>query len=156
MQHSKGNQNERTDRLKPIFEFEIPGKPCGKGRPRFTRNGHTFTPEQTVNYENLVKLTFRGAYPEAEPIAANTPIRAELRLYFPIPQSISKKKREFMSKRQAWYTKKCDIDNATKIIFDALNLLAYRDDAQICELYAVKLYSDTPRVEVKFWEAKVE
>lgn len=137
-----------------IFEFTIPGKPCGKGRPRFTKSGHAFTPEKTVNYETLVKVCFKQAYPGAQPIAADVPIRAELRLYFPIPQSISKKKRELMSKGQAWHTKKCDIDNATKIIFDALNLLAYRDDAQICELHAVKLYSDTPRVEVELWEAK--
>ena len=44
--------------MKIIAELTIPGEPVGKGRPRFTKNGHSFTPEKTVNYENLVKLYF--------------------------------------------------------------------------------------------------
>lgn len=32
-------------------------------------------------------------------------------------------------------TKKPDADNIIKIILDALNCVAYRDDAQICKVY---------------------
>ena len=41
--------------------FTVPGKPQGKGRPRFTRSGHTYTPDRTAAYEERVKLAYRQA-----------------------------------------------------------------------------------------------
>ena len=137
-----------------IFEFTIPGKPCGKGRPRFTKSGHTFTPEKTVNYETLVKLAFRQAYPSAEPIAAKVEVIAKIKAYYPIPVSASKKLQARMRAGQMKPTTKPDTDNIAKICLDALNGIAYHDDAQIVELQVSKLYSDEPRVAV--WLAVVE
>ena len=40
-------------------KFEVMGTPVAKGRPKFARRGNfvsTYTPEKTVNYENLVQL----------------------------------------------------------------------------------------------------
>ena len=40
------------------MQFEVKGKICGKGRPRFVRRGQfvqTYTPDTTANYENLIK-----------------------------------------------------------------------------------------------------
>ena len=34
--------------------FTVPGIPVGKGRPRFMKNGHTYTPQKTREYENKV------------------------------------------------------------------------------------------------------
>ena len=45
-------------------------------------------------------------------------------------------------------TKTPDYDNIGKIISDALNGVAYRDDAQIVEANISKYYSNLPRVEV--------
>ena len=45
-------------------EFFVP-EIRGKGRPRFTRNGHAFTDEKTRNYENLVKLLAMQAMKDA-------------------------------------------------------------------------------------------
>ena len=132
-----------------IFEFTIPGKPCGKGRPRFTKNGHTFTPEKTANYETLVKLAFRQAYPNAEPIAAKVEVIAKITAYYPIPVSTSKKLQAQMRAGLMKPTTKPDTDNIAKICLDALNGIAYHDDAQIVGLQVNKLYSDEPRVEVK-------
>ena len=42
------------------LEFTVDGEPVGKGRPRFTRNGHAYTTEKTADYEQLVKLYFRN------------------------------------------------------------------------------------------------
>ncbi len=40
--------------------FTIDGEAKGKERPKFsTQNGRAFTPEQTKNYENWVKLLYR-------------------------------------------------------------------------------------------------
>ena len=35
-------------------EFTVPGIPVGKGRPRFMKNGHTYTPQKTRDYEDKV------------------------------------------------------------------------------------------------------
>ena len=50
-------------------------------------------------------------------------------------------------------TKKPDTDNIAKAILDALNGVAYYDDAQVVELHVVKKYSDEPRAEVMIIDA---
>lgn len=129
------------------LRFTIPGKPCGKQRPRFG-NGRTYTPEQTVNYENLVKLCFRQAYPDHEPIAAGVAIVAEISAYYPIPKTASKARKAAMLGYEEFPCKKPDCDNVAKIVLDSLNEIAYHDDAQVVELRVFKAYSETPRVEV--------
>ena len=49
-------------------------------------------------------------------------------------------------------TKKPDIDNITKVVLDALNKFAYKDDTQITEITAVKKYASTPKVKIKIEE----
>lgn len=41
-----------------MIAFTIPGPPQGKARARTCRNGHSYTPKNTVLYENLVKTEF--------------------------------------------------------------------------------------------------
>ena len=41
-----------------MMALTIPGPPQGKARERTRRNGHTYTPDNTVLYENLVKTEF--------------------------------------------------------------------------------------------------
>lgn len=130
------------------FEFTIPGKPCGKQRPRFG-GGRTYTPAKTVNYENLVRLCFKQAYPDSLPIPPKTEISAHITAYFPIPQSVSRKRRELMKQTFICPTVKPDTDNIAKIVLDALNGLAYHDDAQIVNLTLCKVYGDVPRVAVE-------
>ncbi len=45
-------------------------------------------------------------------------------------------------------TKKPDIDNATKLILDSLNGVAWKDDNQVCFQCAMKIYSEQPCVRV--------
>ena len=129
------------------IEFTVPGVICAKGRPRFSRQGNfirTFTPEKTVNYENLVRLSYMQAGCEK----LNGPIVAQITAYMPIPKSESKKKKAAMEAGLILPTTKIDIDNMCKSVLDALNKIAYDDDGQIVELHARKLYSDTPRAEI--------
>lgn len=127
----------------------IPGVPVGKGRPKFSTFGgypKAYTPVKTVNYENLVKIAFQQT--GEQPFERETQLRADITAYFPIPKSVSKKKRLEMEVGLLMHTKKPDCDNVAKSILDALNGLAYYDDAQICELGVCKMYSDEPRAEV--------
>jgi len=52
--------------------------------------------------------------------------------------------------------KKPDADNIIKIIADALNGLAYKDDCQIVRLEFEKFYALTPRVEIWIREREEE
>ena len=127
----------------------IPGVPVGKGRPKFSTFGgypKAYTPVKTVNYENLVKIAFQQT--GEQPFERETQLRADITAFFPIPKSVSKKKREEMNSGLLMHTKKPDCDNIAKSILDALNGLAYYDDSQICELSVYKMYSDEPRAEV--------
>ena len=134
-----------------IFDFFIPGKPCGKGRPKFG-NGMIYTPEKTVNYENLVRVCFMQAYPGAEPIKAKVPVVALMTAFYPIPASTSKKQRDRMTAGLVVPVVKPDADNAAKIVLDSLNGIAYHDDAQIVGLHVLKRYAEEPGVKVRIIE----
>ena len=132
-----------------IIEFTVPGEPAGKGRPKFTRSGHTYTPKETVNYETMVKLAYRQKYPGVKPVEKDVPLLATIVAYYKIPASVSNKKRQAMLEGKIRPTKTPDWDNIGKIVCDALNGIAYYDDCQIVDSSVKKFYSDTPRVEVE-------
>jgi Holliday junction resolvase RusA-like endonuclease len=138
-----------------FVQFTVSGEPKGKGRPKFTTiHGHAqaITPKDTVIYENLVKMMY-----STQCGAAKFPDGAQLEMtiiaYFAIPKSASKKKREEMILGKIRPTKKPDMDNIVKIIADALNQIAYKDDSQIVDTLVRKYYSDNPRVEIIIKEA---
>ena len=49
-------------------------------------------------------------------------------------------------------TKKPDIDNIVKIVLDAMNGIAFKDDTQITKLQVEKLYSTSESISVKISE----
>ena len=125
--------------------FTVLGQPVAKGRPRVTKWG-AYTPEKTVNYENLVKWSYIEAHSKENLLERDLSIN--IRFYFQIPKSTSKIKRILMNGGDIRPSKKPDIDNCIKSITDALNAIAYKDDSQIVEVHARKYYSDEPRTEV--------
>lgn len=124
--------------------FEIPGEPVAKARPRVTKWG-THTPEKTVNYETLVKEMYAITYGQT---MLEGELGIDIKLFFQIPKSTSKKKQELMEQGKIRPVKRPDLDNCMKIITDALNGIAYKDDSQIVQATASKYYSSTPRAEV--------
>lgn len=72
-----------------MIKIVIPGEPIGKQRARTTKWG-TYTPEKTINYETLIKVTYKEKYPKQELIY--TPINVTINAYLSIPKSTSKKK----------------------------------------------------------------
>ena len=123
-------------------KFEVMGTPVAKGRPRVTKWG-AYTPEKTVNYENLVQFSYLQEYKNTDPLEGY--LKMEIAFYMPIPKSTSKKNRELMIGWKLLPDKKPDIDNMIKSITDALNELAYQDDKQIIEVHAYKYYAEQPR-----------
>lgn len=133
------------------YEFEIPETITGKARPRMnTLTGKAYTPNSTKNYEYLVRFYFMKKYPKFEMITGR--IRIKIIAYFEITKSTSKKKSKEMLENIISPTKKPDWDNIGKIISDALNKFAFKDDAQITEASIIKKYSTTPKVIVSIEE----
>ena len=132
------------------ISFSIPGNPVAKGRPRFARNGHTYTPDKTRIYEETVRLYATQAMRGKKMLAGAIGLRVTA--YFPIPKSFTKTKKEQAISGSLLHTKKPDADNIQKIISDACNRIVYQDDAQISEAVIRKRYSDFPRVDVTVTE----
>lgn len=130
------------------MEFEILGKPMGKGRPRLGKYC-TYTPTKTANYETLVKYIFSNKFKNFKPMEGI--VKAKIIAEFSVPKSYSKKKKNELLATGS-YTKKPDCDNIAKIILDSLNGLAYKDDSQIAELLVIKKYSEQDRVIVELEE----
>ena len=134
-----------------IYELEIPESITGKQRPRMnTYTGRAYTPNKTKNYEYLVRQLFVYKYPKFEPIVGR--VKLSVIAYFGLPKSISKQKEAGMLAGTISPTKKPDWDNIGKIISDALNKFAFKDDAQIIEATIIKKYARTPKVLVRIEE----
>lgn len=116
-----------------LSEFVVPGVPTPKGRPRATARGHMYTPSETREAEELVRWYWRAGhsltgYPKT---LVQPEYELEVNIYFP-------------NRRHG------DVDNVVKLISDALNKHAYRDDKEIAKLTAERFYDATnPRTEVR-------
>ena len=73
-------------------------------------------------------------------------IRLEVTFYMPIPASLSKKKHNELIE-QHYHIKKPDLDNLVKAVCDSLEGTYFKNDSQICEIIAKKVYDENPRTE---------
>ena len=139
-----------------MIKFTYHGEAVGKGRPRVSRRGnyvHTYTPEKTRNFEEALRFEFMASNCEPMPVyGRDVTLKAKVLIGVSIPKSYSKKKQALCRDRFIAPSKKPDIDNILKAIFDALNGYAYADDVQIVRVYAEKVYAEEPFVEVEIDE----
>ena len=132
-------------------KFTIPGEPHGKARPRVV-NGHAFTPGNTVEYENLVRLEYQRQCGQQR-FSDDAQLDLRITAYYAVPKSVSRKKHIAMLEHKIRPTKKPDADNVVKSIADSLNKIAYRDDTQIVDCQIRKFYGEWSRVVVTIQEA---
>ena len=134
------------------LKFTIPGNPFGKQRPRLGA-GHTYTPQATKDYEELVTWSFRQQC-GTKCFPAGTALEMAILAYKPIPKSVTWATRAKMITGEIRPTVTPDWDNIGKIISDALNKIAYDDDKCIVDGYVRKFYSEDPHVDVIIKEAQ--
>lgn len=125
-----------------MIQFAVYGKPQGKARPRFTRNGHAYTPQNTVDYEKQIKQAYISA--GGQLISDTAPILICITAEF----------KKAKSNKMHSPTIKPDTDNIAKIVCDALNGVAYHDDKQIVSLAIDKVWADDERIVVRIEEFK--
>lgn len=133
-----------------ILSFIVNGQVQPKQSARFTRCGgfiRSYQPKKVIDYANTVRFAFLQKYPDFEPIKDKA-IDVEIKVFIGIPQSKTKKFKNSALLGEIRPTKKPDCDNIAKNINDALNGIAYVDDAQIVKETIEKKYSTMARVEI--------
>lgn len=119
-----------------------------KQRPRFTRSGRTYTPKKTLQFEQQIRETWREQYGDGY-AGFEGPVSIQIETSRPLCKSNPK----HWAGRQD--LKKPDFDNIGKVVCDALNGVAYRDDSQIFEAKVRKFpltpYGEKPRLLVKVY-----
>lgn len=135
------------------IRFIVSGLPGSKGRARSFRLpnggiGH-YTPRPTERYESLVRDAYFAMIDQETGYCWSGPVGLTVKIFFQIPASWPKWRREWAEWEPERATKRPDWDNAGKIVADALNAIAYEDDAQICHAVLEKYYATNPRVEVE-------
>lgn len=154
--HLPGFAPERRTKLQ--VEFVIPGEPKGKGRARSRiaqmGDGRQFvthyTPKDTVEYENLVRMAAHEAMEGAAP--TSFPCAVTILAFCSVPASWSRKRRALALAGEILPTGKPDLDNTEKAVLDGMNKIVFRDDSVVCDVLKRKRYAETPRVEVSVRE----
>lgn len=123
------------------------GNPQGKHRPRFTRNGHTYTDPKDVEYEHLIQ----DAFTSSGEVKRDGYVSMAIQVFKAIPKGTSKRVKALMLEGKIRPVVKPDADNIAKIVLDALNGYAYKDDNQVVDCYVSKWYSEDARIEIKIW-----
>ena len=118
-----------------------------KQRPRtnfYTRS--VYTPKQTKEREQKIGFEFKRQ--NKEWVCAEGPISLFMMVELKIPSKTRKEERLKMLNNEIWPTIKPDLDNTEKLVMDALNGIAYKDDAQVVSKDTFKVYGETNRLTI--------
>ena len=140
-----------------LMEIVVYGEPIPQGRPRFTKTGHTYDPERSRNYKQLVRFWVTQHLKKIDGWKPfENALCVDLTFYMGIPSSWSKQKRVGASVGQIRpIARNGDIDNLCKGVLDSCNGLLWVDDCIITDLSARKRYtSELARVVIKITEVQ--
>lgn len=131
------------------FNFSIPGRPFGWQRVIPFKGGKPYLSRETRIYKQQVRDLFAIKFPRETPITG--PVMVRITAVFAIPKGFTAAQRAAALAGQLYVTKKPDKDNIEKAIYDALNGLAWQDDAQVSG-GCIKRYGEPERVDVTIEE----
>ena len=144
-----------------MIRFVVDGPAVPKQRPRI-HGRMAYTPKKTRDYEERVRKSFCFSYyglgiEYARCLGAiyseGVPVRVQVEIIQQIPKSWSNSKTLRAERGEiAPVSRNGDLDNIAKSILDALNTLAYEDDAQVTLLMISKRYGTDPYATVRIDE----
>ena len=129
------------------IELEISGQPQGKGRPRFTRTGHTYTPQKTKEYEARIAAAAWAEMQRHNIDPTDRPVSVEIIAFMNIPSSWSKVKRLEAEYGAISPMTKPDADNIAKAALDGISgdTGIILDDRQVTSLRVKKTFCHPDR-----------
>ncbi len=127
--------------------IQIWGTPVAQPRHRVCIRGnhpHAYIPEKHKIHGWKAWIAENCGIGMEDKKPMTVPISVNLQFTLPRPKSLPKK--------IIHHTKKPDIDNLIKAVLDAMNGIIYKDDSQICELGAIKIYGENLGVIISIGE----
>lgn len=126
--------------------FDI--KPKAKQSFRTTRSGRKYLDKSVIAYRDAIRM-MAGAQMRGVDLCAGE-VYVEVVFAFRRPQSLLKAQRDAIGSGllELPKTTKPDVDNLCKALLDALNGIAWIDDAQVCEIWAKKVWAASDHIAV--------
>ena len=132
--------------MNSIF-FSVHGDPVPWARAGGGRTKAHFTKPKIRQYKHAVGWEARMAMEDRPPF--DVAVRLYLAVYVRIPKSFSKKKHAAAMANEIRPISRPDIDNYLKGVMDAMNGVAYLDDALVVSVEVAKHYHDSPHIDVQ-------
>lgn len=129
--------------------LRVAGKASGKARQRFDpRTRRAYTPPSNIISEGDVRAVWREAgEPRIEDLGDGVAIELQLVITVMRPDGHFKRDGSLSATGQRQpipCRQKPDVDNAVKLVMDALNTRAYRDDVRVAKVTAERRWGDWP------------
>lgn len=136
-----------------VIELRVAGKASTKQRQRFDpRTRRAYTPPSNIISENDVRAVWREA---GEPrVEDDTALAIEIMITTVRPQGHFRKNGNLSAKgleHPIPRNKKPDVDNALKLVMDALNTRAYRDDVLIARALVERQWGEWPETRIRIY-----
>ncbi len=132
-----------------VIRLVLSGQPEGKKRPKFGK-GRVWTPKETQLAEgNIIRRWEEAGEPRMPDDAA---LRIEVVLYIARPATHRKRDGSLSAeglRHPRPENKKPDVDNALKLVMDALNQRAYKDDVRVVEALVERHWAEWPATKIK-------
>lgn len=151
----KKNSKHGIKHLQYQKQFVIKLEPMAQSRPRFARRGRS-----VVAYEKKEMKAWRAECSKLISEAFETekliegPLKIDATFYIKPPKYIfsKKKNKKKLEAEEIFCSKKPDIDNYLKALLDSMTGIIFKDDGQVVECRARKLYSLNQRIEFEIKE----
>lgn len=125
-----------------MITIELYGNPVPQQRPRFAKgSNYPIVYDSQKRFKETLQWQIKSQF-RNEPLTI--PIKLDCIFFMPIPKSTPKFKQRQMHNGLIAHTKKPDLDNLLKLLLDCSNGLLFKDDSQVCEIRAKKIYSEKP------------
>lgn len=130
---------------RPVLDVTVLGIPVAKGRPRFSGNGHAFTPDATRRAESR----FANAV-ATHCLDSGLSVIGGRGGMLPLKGALAAEV-VFVTKAKA--TARPDLDNLLKLVLDALNGIVWNDDSQVISIKTKKIQNaENPSTRLRVWK----
>lgn len=136
-----------------ILDVVIPGEPVAWPRAKYnSRQRRFYVDDETQAAKRRLAVHVGVLWNQAnhgEPHKG--PISVEVVCVLAVPASWSKAKKVQALSGTLHPTSRPDVDNYAKLVMDALNGIAWVDDAQVVQLSVAKCYGEQPETRLHLW-----